>query len=372
MNVGSLFGENFEDSKKAIRHAVSTLVYNGVIADDGILLRDMCKLSRAVIWSYIFYIFDVNRKLPAFRRFFNEGQLSHVELINDIVRTYAKTVDDQLNPQRIFKKMNLINYINGIITDNAKVIKIPIIAETMKRAYPASPTASQKAQSITVTVDPDQVRTADFTIVLGVNVSTDESKQTTERKPRKSRRRTRSYTSTPDRTHYPDSYIPDDLSSNSMWHHPVHGLNDTAPSHHLDAVPDDPTIDFAYSQPPTYLSMAEQVHTADLNTPGANPPGANPPDRNTPGANPPDANTPDVNTPGANTPGANPPDMNTPDANTPGANHSRRESSRHEHCRREHSRREHSRREHSRRKHSRREHSRRESSGWPKRSKRKS
>jgi hypothetical protein len=163
-----VFGKDFDDDRKTVRHVVSTLVYEGVIDDDGRVLRDMCKLSRSDIWSYLFYLFDVNKQHPFFKDFFRNGHLSHLALINHISQTYSASLD--VNESRMFKKSNLIDYVNSIVKTQG--IKIPIIAETMQRSYPMSP---KKRQHVHVTLDPEAVAHADMKVTIGLNFNDKDS-----------------------------------------------------------------------------------------------------------------------------------------------------------------------------------------------------
>lgn len=148
MNSSKIFGKTFDDNRSVVKKKISNLVYESLISDDGILERDMCKLTRADIWSYIFYVWDTNKEVPFFGEFFRHGQLSHLSLISYMMKQIKN--GETADPEEVFSESNMIDFVNDVIRENQSDINIPIIQETLRRGEPLSPIASKNSSQTLV------------------------------------------------------------------------------------------------------------------------------------------------------------------------------------------------------------------------------
>lgn len=156
MDQNKIFGSTFDPELESIRRKVAILNNDGIIAANGTLLRDMCKVTRSDVWSYMFFLWHENRLNTFFRDFFRNGHLSHLALIRHIMQSVKNGIT--ADPEEVFSVFNLIDYLNSVIERHRDQMTLPTESEKQpdqpEPVFPTTPEI-QPAPIFSHNLDPD-------------------------------------------------------------------------------------------------------------------------------------------------------------------------------------------------------------------------
>jgi hypothetical protein len=139
-----IFGQGFQPGLKSCMPGIGTLFQEDILKLDGTInLERMGKVTKTVVWTYIYYLWYYNKEtVEVFKKMTDDSQKvkkASATLFSVAVKEYIQkqNPDKILSKARTFSKENLVSFVNDTVKEN-KDIKIPVLQQLYKKLLNAS------------------------------------------------------------------------------------------------------------------------------------------------------------------------------------------------------------------------------------------